>query len=97
MAEVVKAVYERGLLRPLEPLELQEQQTVRIQVLPDEVTDEEAQVVRILIAAGLLQAVPAQRLSSPPSKEERLALAEQWGRLPGKPLSEIVIEERGER
>ena len=34
--EIVTAVYERGVLRPLQPLDLQEQQKVRIQILPEE-------------------------------------------------------------
>jgi predicted DNA-binding antitoxin AbrB/MazE fold protein len=33
MAEIVTAVYEKGLLRPLSPLKLNEHQTVRIQIL----------------------------------------------------------------
>jgi len=35
MAEIVTAVYEKGMLRPLQPLNLRERQTVRIQVLSD--------------------------------------------------------------
>jgi hypothetical protein len=35
-------------------------------------------------------------ISQPPSKKERRELAEELGRVPGKPLSEIIIEERGE-
>ena len=35
MTEIVTAVYENGLLRPLEPLDLRERQRVRIQVLPE--------------------------------------------------------------
>jgi hypothetical protein len=30
------------------------------------------------------------------SDAERRELADQFGRLPGKPLSEIIIEDRGE-
>ena len=34
MTEIITAVYENGVLRPLSPLSLREHQTVRIQVLP---------------------------------------------------------------
>ncbi len=35
MPEIITAIYENGVLRPLSPLPLQENQTVRIQVLPE--------------------------------------------------------------
>jgi len=99
MGEIVKAVYENGILRPLKPLNLREHQTVRVQVLSDEaVKDEGAEAVRVLIAAGLMHR--PERTTPPPdpvSEEDRRALAERLSRAPGKPLSEIVIEDRGER
>ena len=36
MSKVIRARYEKGVLKPLEPLELQEGEEVRIQVLPEE-------------------------------------------------------------
>ncbi len=36
MSKVIKVRYEKGVLRPLEPLELREGEEVRIQVLPEE-------------------------------------------------------------
>ena len=36
MAEIVTAVYENGMLRPLQPLNLRERQTVRLQIMPEE-------------------------------------------------------------
>ncbi len=104
MSEIVKAVYEKGLLRPLQPLNLRERQTVRIQVLPDEtVRPEEAKdeleaLYQRLIAQGLME--PRPKRSTPPpdpvSKKERRRLAEKLGRAPGKSASEMVIEDRGE-
>jgi predicted DNA-binding antitoxin AbrB/MazE fold protein len=96
VSEVVQAVYERGVLRPLDPLNLSEQQRVRIQVWPEEEPAEE-EVLRILTQAGLMRPRP-QRGSPPPpplSEDERKALADEVGRAPGKSLSEIVIEDRG--
>jgi len=96
MSEVVEAIYERGVLRPLDPLDLSEQQKVRIQVWPEQEPEEE-EVLRILTQAGLMQ--PRPRPGSQPvpplSEDERQALADEVGRAPGKSLSEIVIEDRG--
>ena len=36
MSKIVRVRYERGVLKPLEPLELREGEEVRIQVLPEE-------------------------------------------------------------
>ena len=96
MSAIVQAVYERGVLRPLQPLELQERQRVRIQVWPEEMSEEE-EIVRLLVSAGLMRPRPGHESPPPPlSDEERGVLADQIGRAPGKTVSEIVIEERGE-
>ena len=97
MSEVITAVYEKGVLRPLHPLNLREKQTVRIQVLPTEPVDEAEEVIQLLVAAGLM--TPPKKGTPPPdpvSEEERRELAEILGKALGKPLSEIVIEDRGE-
>ncbi|MEB3799302.1 MAG: antitoxin family protein [Desulfurococcales archaeon] len=39
MSKVIRVRYENGALKPLEPLELQEGEEVRIQVLPEEFPD----------------------------------------------------------
>jgi predicted DNA-binding antitoxin AbrB/MazE fold protein len=97
--EIVTAVYEKGVLRPLQPLDLEERQMVRIQVVPETVAEDEGEeMIRLLVAAGLMR--PRPKKGTPPpdpvSEEERRELAERLGRAPGKPLSEIVIEDRGE-
>ena len=96
MAEIVTAVYEQGVLRPLQPLDLREHQTVRLQVLPEEPADEAEEVIQILVKAGLLTPPLGRSEVDPIPEEERRALAELLGQAPGKPLSEIIIEERGE-
>jgi predicted DNA-binding antitoxin AbrB/MazE fold protein len=102
--ETVTAVYEKGVLRPLEPLNLEERQMVRIQVVPEEAAgqeepeDEVEALIERLVAAGMMRPRP-ERGAPPPdpvSEEERLRLADIMGKAPGKPLSEIIIEERGE-
>ena len=58
MAETVTAVYENGVLRPLRPLKLRERQTVRLQIVPEEPTDnEEEAAIQLLIEAGTLTLV----------------------------------------
>lgn len=98
MGKVVTAVYEDGVLRPLDPLELQEHQSVRIRLLMDELDeDPAAEAVRVLVSSGLMRR-PERNASplDPVSEQERCALAERLGRAPGKPLSEIIIEDRGD-
>lgn len=65
--------------------------------VPDDSFRVETGVINILVAAGLVQPKPKGPVPPDPvSAEERQRLAELLGRAPGKPLSEIVIEERGE-
>ena len=97
--EIVTAVYEKGVLRPLQPLDLEERQMVRIQVVPETVAEDEGEeMIHLLVAAGLMR--PRPKKGTPPpdpvSEEERLRLADIMGNAPGKPLSEIIIEERGD-
>ena len=98
MSKVVTVVYEDGVLRPLDPLDLHDHQTVRIQILADEPNGDPGQeAIRILVAAGLMR-LP-ERTATPPDpvpEKERRALAEGLGRAPGKLLSEIIVEDRGE-
>jgi len=99
MAEIVTAVYENGMLRPLQPLNLQEHQTVRLQIVPEEPTkdgNESEAAIRILVEAGLLTPPPRRSDVDPVSEQDRRELADRLGRAPGKPLSEIIIEDRGE-
>jgi predicted DNA-binding antitoxin AbrB/MazE fold protein len=103
MTEIVTAVYENGLLRPLEPLDLRERQRVRIQVLVEESSgqgepqDPIETLVHRLIAEGRMRPLPDGPIPPDPlSEEERQALADRLGHAPGTPASEMVIEDRGE-
>lgn len=97
MAEVIDAVYEKGVLRPLEPLHLRERQTVRIQVITEDASGEVESVLSRLIEAGVLTPPSGYSTAEPVSEQERRELADRLGQAPGKPLSEIIIEERGDR
>ena len=103
MIEIVTAVYEKGMLRPLQPLNLRERQRVRIQVLPEapdvseEPEDDTDALIQRLVAKGLMRPRPRGPIPPDPvSAEERKALADRLGRAPGKSASEMVIEDRGE-
>ena len=97
MTETVTAVYENGMLRPLRPLKLREHQTVQLQIMPEgPIEGEDEAAVRILVEAGLLTPPPRRSEVEPISEQERRELADRLGRAPGKPLSEIIIEDRGE-
>jgi predicted DNA-binding antitoxin AbrB/MazE fold protein len=97
VAEIITAVYENGVLRPTRPLRLRDRETVRLQIVPDkaELAENEAEAaIQRLVEAGLLTPPSGHPDVAPLSREERLALAERLGAAPGKPLSEIIIEER---
>jgi predicted DNA-binding antitoxin AbrB/MazE fold protein len=96
MPDAITAVYENGVLRPLESLTLLEHSRVKLQIV--EVTlaspeaDEARRVKEVLIAAGLIKP-----RTSPPdlpriSAERREELARLFAI--GGPLSELIIAER---
>jgi predicted DNA-binding antitoxin AbrB/MazE fold protein len=95
MTETITALYEKGILRPLQPLQLQEGQTVRIRILPELAAADDA-AVRLLVEAGLLTPPPGRSDVEPPSEQAQRELADRLGRAPGKSLSQIIIEDRGE-
>jgi predicted DNA-binding antitoxin AbrB/MazE fold protein len=100
MHQVVAAIYADGVLRPLSPLHLADQEQVEIEVR--QVTssmashlDERLQIHQALVAAGLIVNADTWTLAPRPdpiSEEEQ----EELGRLFAveKPLSEMIIEER---
>jgi predicted DNA-binding antitoxin AbrB/MazE fold protein len=92
---IVTAVYERGVLRLLQPLSLPEHTCVRIQVLETEEGEEMNEVRRVeavLIAAGMIEPLSSPR-DLPEISEKRLAeVADRYA--VGGPLSEVIIAER---
>jgi predicted DNA-binding antitoxin AbrB/MazE fold protein len=91
MNTIVTAVYEDGMLKPLQPLVLPEHSQVRLQIIEAE-NDGAERIETALIAAGLIKPLdPPPDL--PTISEERLAeIADRYGA--GGPLSEIIIAER---
>ena len=97
MSDIVTAVYRGGALYPLQPLKLRESEQVRIQVIHEEPgEDQEAMAIRALVAAGLITPPPGHSHVPTISRRARLQLTKRLGSAPGKPLSEIIIEDRGE-
>jgi len=95
MSKIITAIYEKGVLRPLSPLLLQENQTVLLQVLTKKPPLDEKDALELLVALGIVTPHPHRDDVEPVSEEARRELAERLGKCPGKPLSEIIIEERG--
>jgi len=97
MTESITALYENGVLRPLRPLKLRERQTVRIQILEAEPSQDKTETaIRNLVAEGVLTLPIGYSDIPTPSEAERRALADRLGSAPGKPLSQIILDERGE-
>lgn len=95
MPEIITAIYENGVLRPLKPLYLQEHQTVQIQVLPENGTELE-QITHSLVDARLLTPPPRCTDVKPVSEAAWGKLTEKLKTIPSKPISEVIIGERGE-
>ncbi len=102
MSQTITAIYADGVLRPLTPLKLPEQTEVVIEVRgikrPDlDPSDERVRVYYAMVAAGSLANWDTWSTTSaePPISDEE---QEKLGLLfaEGKPLSEIIIEERQE-
>lgn len=97
MAESITVMYENGVLRPLTPLRLRERQTIRIQILDITPSLDKSEIALQNLAAENILTLPAGYSDVPsPSESERCMLADKLGNIPGKPLSEIILEERGE-
>lgn len=96
MSEIITAVYENGILRPLDPVTLAEHQTVRLHIISAQEAENVEQIFQTLYEAGIL--TPPQGFSEyePVPDEEQHKLAKVLGKATNRPLSEIVIEDRGE-
>ncbi len=75
---------------------LQKHQTLQIQVLPEDSEDELERITQSLVAAGLVTPPPRPDDVEPVSEIAWCELTEKLKAIPDKPLSEILIEDRGE-
>jgi predicted DNA-binding antitoxin AbrB/MazE fold protein len=100
MERTITAVYEHGLLRPIQSLDLPENETVQVKIRWRKKParqkwdqSEYTRALRVLYNSGLVQVKPAERQTGRRiSEKRRRELARALS--VGKPLSEIVIEER---
>jgi hypothetical protein len=69
---------------------------VRIQVLPEDSAAELEGITQSLATAGLITPPPCRSDVEPVSEDAWRELTEKLKAISGKPLSEILIEERGE-
>ena len=85
----VEAIYQDGVLKPLQNLNISDNTHVWIQIIPvpsDQNQGEEERFKAQLLELGLLRDV-RQRFEAP--EEERIPI-----RVKGKPLSQTIVEER---
>lgn len=99
MPETITAIYKNGSLYPASPLNLPDNKSVRIVILPAEPHDNKDELIRIMHNAGLIRSDSQSSLSIPPdpvSEKKRMKIAKKLGQAKGKPLSEIIISERNQ-
>ena len=96
MPQSIMAVYEHGLLRPLEPLVLPEKQKVRIQVEPEKQIASIENILQFLNSMGWVTPPSGQSKSKPISLQERNRVADLLGKSAKKPVSQMIIEDRGD-
>jgi predicted DNA-binding antitoxin AbrB/MazE fold protein len=103
MPETITAIYENGVFRPLSSVSVNDGETVQItivaEVSQEELKGDREKSIKLMDVRGLV------RLPKKQGKLDRAELikrAQQWRELmqkmeplPGKPLSEMVIEDRG--
>ncbi|MBW4667586.1 MAG: antitoxin family protein [Cyanomargarita calcarea GSE-NOS-MK-12-04C] len=94
MAKAIPAIYENGVLRPLAPVHLSESQTVWLQVLPEQTMTGLQHELGPLYESGLLTS-PTPSDAEPISDADLAAMVESI-HVTGQPLSETIIEDRGE-
>lgn len=98
MSQNIQAIYENGVLRPLAPLDLPENSVVEIDVRDVKENGEKThsdKVSEVLRRAGLSSPLNIKVPDVKLSDDERRKLSELFS--VGKPLSEIILEEREDR
>jgi predicted DNA-binding antitoxin AbrB/MazE fold protein len=95
MSGNIAVVYEKGVLRPLTPLNLPERTRLEIRIVrtTKDTETEAEQAYLVLVQAGLIR--PSATIAMAPiSDSERRRAADAYGRV--GPLSDAIIAERNE-
>ncbi|MEG4091082.1 antitoxin family protein [Microcoleus sp. Pol12B4] len=99
MPETITAIYENGVFRPLNPLSLNDGETVQItivaEVSPEELKDDREKAITLMDVRKLMGLPTKQFKLDATAEQKRRELFEKLKGRVGKPLSEIVIEDRG--
>jgi predicted DNA-binding antitoxin AbrB/MazE fold protein len=103
MPEIITAVYENGVLRPVNSVTLSEGQTVRLTIVPEVSSSEEKnnidQAFQNLVDTGVMSLPPKYGNIDPAELARREQVwreqINQMKPLSGKSLSETIIEDRG--
>jgi predicted DNA-binding antitoxin AbrB/MazE fold protein len=99
MSQNIQAIYENGILRPLQPLDLPENKTVKITVLDDVQNGDETmreKADRVLREAGLISSLKFPVTEKDIlSEEERQRLGKLFSG--EKPLGDYIDEDREAR
>ncbi|MEG4987136.1 antitoxin family protein [Microcoleus sp. BR0-C5] len=99
MPETITAIYENGIFRPLSPLSLNDGDTVQItivaEVSPEELKGDREKAIKLMDVRKLMGLPTKQFKLDAAAEQKRRELFEKLKGRVGKPLSEIVIEDRG--
>ena len=99
MPETITAIYENGVLRPLNPLSLNDGETVQItivaEVSQEELKGDREKAIKLIDVRKLMGLPKKQFKLDAAAEQKRRELFEKLKGRVGKPLSEIVIEDRG--
>ena len=99
MPETITAIYENGVFRPLNPLSLNDGETVQItivaEVSQEELKGDREKAIKLMDVRKLMGLPTKQFKLDAAAEQKRRELFEKLKGRVGKPLSEIVIEDRG--
>ncbi|MEG4521118.1 MULTISPECIES: antitoxin family protein [unclassified Microcoleus] len=99
MPETITAIYENGVFRPLSPLSLNDGETVQItivaEVSQEELKGDREKAIKLMDLRKLMGLPTKQFKLDAAAEQKRRELFEKLKGRVGKPLSEIVIEDRG--
>lgn len=99
MPETITAVYENGVFRPLSSVSFKDGETVQINIVPDvsleELKGDREKAIKLMDLRKLMGLSTKQFKLDAAAEQKRRELFEKLKGRVGKPLSEIVIEDRG--